>query len=112
MASVVNAEDLKSSPTAARFEGGRFGSSVSFFLTNHPPGARVELHCHPYDETFVVEAGSATFNVDGQAVHAREGQIVIVPAGAVHGFVNDGDGPLRVVGIHPSEWIEQEQVES
>ena len=112
MATVLSADDLRSSETASRFEGGRFGSSVSFFLTHHPPGASVDQHRHPYDETFVIQAGHGTFTVDGESIEAHEGQIVIVPAGAAHGFRSVGPEVLRVVGIHPAEWIEQEQVES
>lgn len=111
MATVVQIEELRSSQTASRFEGGRFGSTVSFFLTAHPPGSSVALHRHPYEETFIVEGGNVTFSVDGESIEAEAGQIVIVPAGAVHGFTSDGPELLRLVGIHPAEWIEQEQVE-
>jgi quercetin dioxygenase-like cupin family protein len=111
VAELISVEDLRSSETASRFEGGRFGSTVSFFLTRHPPGSGVALHRHPYEETFIVEGGNGTFSVDGESIEAEAGQIVIVPAGAVHGFTSDGPDILRVVGIHPAEWIEQEQVE-
>ena len=112
MATVLSVEDLRSTRTAARFEGGRHGSTVSFFITDHPPGSKVDLHRHPYEETFIVRGGNATFTVDGQTIDAHEGQIVIVPAGAVHGFVSVGPDALLLIGIHPAEWIEQEQVEN
>jgi quercetin dioxygenase-like cupin family protein len=103
--------DLPGSDTASRFEGKDYGSTVSFFLTHHPPGSGPALHRHPYEETFIVEEGSATFTVNGETVEARAGQIVVVPAGAAHGFVNSGDGVLRQVSIHPSDHMVQEWVE-
>ena len=38
------------------------------------------------------------------------GDIVVVPAGMPHGFVNSGEGPLRQIDIHLSpryvtEWL-------
>ena len=40
------------------------------------------------------------------------GEIVVVPAGQWHGFVNSGEGPLRQLDIHVSasfhtEWLVQ-----
>ncbi len=70
------------------------------------------LHRHPYGETFIVQEGLAEYTVDGETIAARDGQIVIVPAGAAHGFASVGQGVLRQVSIHPSghviqEWLEE-----
>jgi quercetin dioxygenase-like cupin family protein len=46
-----------------RFEGREHGSSVSFFIGTFDAGTGPSLHTHPYDETFIVEAGSAAFTV-------------------------------------------------
>ncbi len=111
MAVVVSVADLKLSETAARFEGRDHGSPVSFFITSHPPGARVPLHRHPYAETFIVQEGLAEFTVDGETITAQAGQIVIVPADAAHGFASLGEGALRQVSIHPSDQVIQEWLE-
>ena len=103
--------DLPGSETAVRFVGKDHGATISFFLTRHPPGTGAKLHRHPYEETFIVEEGHATFTVDGEAIEADAGQIVVVPAGAAHGFVSSGDGELRQVSIHPSEVMVQEWLE-
>ena len=103
--------DLPSSETASRFEGRDHGSSVSFFLSRHPPGAGVSLHRHPYEETFILQEGTATFTVDDETIKVEPGQILIVPAGAAHGFVNTGEEPLRQVSIHPSDHFVQEWLE-
>ncbi len=93
---------------AFRFEGADHGSSVSFFVSNPEPGMGPGLHRHPYDETHILEEGHATFTVDGASVELEAGHSLVVPAGAAHTLVNSGDGPMRLVSIHPAERMEQE----
>ncbi len=110
-ASLVSVTELQGNGVASRFEGKEHGATVSFFVSRFPPGRGPALHRHPYEETFIVEEGTATFVVDGRTVIARGGQVVVVPAGAAHSFVNSGHGILRQVSIHPSERMIQEWVE-
>jgi mannose-6-phosphate isomerase-like protein (cupin superfamily) len=58
-----------------------------------------------------VQEGSATFTAGNEVVEVSGGQVVVVPAGVPHKFVNSGTGPLRQVDIHASErfiteWLE------
>lgn len=74
-------------------------------------GGGPRLHRHPYEEIFVIQEGQVTFTVGSATVEARAGQIVIVPKGVPHKFVNSGAGPLRQIDIHPNkhfitEWLE------
>jgi quercetin dioxygenase-like cupin family protein len=108
---VVALEDLALSETASRFEGRDHGSPISCFVTNHPPGRRVPLHLHPYPETFVVQAGVATFSIGGDTIEVPAGNIVVVPAETAHGFANNGGEVLRQVSIHPSDHVIQEWLE-
>jgi quercetin dioxygenase-like cupin family protein len=89
-----------------RFEGRDHGSSVSFFIGTFPPGTGPGLHTHPYDETFIVEAGSATFTIGDEQVEIGEGRIAVVPAGTPHKFVS-GEG-FRLISISPSDHMVQE----
>jgi quercetin dioxygenase-like cupin family protein len=99
---VVDLSTLALSERAWRFEGNAYGSQVSFFITAHEYGAGPDLHTHPYEETFIVKEGAARFTVDGQAVDASAGQVVVVPAGAAHGFKGASrDGSVQMVSIHP-----------
>ena len=109
-AKVVDLADHRLSERAIRFEGGAHGSSVSFFLVAYPRGPGASLHRHPYEETFVVLEGEGVFHVDGEDVHAHAGQVVSVPANAVHGFDGAGDGILRVLSVHPSDHVIQEDL--
>jgi quercetin dioxygenase-like cupin family protein len=110
MARVIHMDDIRPGGRGTpRFEGHAHGSSVSFFVTNAGEGAGPGPHRHPYEETFVILEGSATFTVDGEAIEATAGTIVVVPAGAVHGFSAGRDG-MRSVNIHGSDRMQQEDL--
>lgn len=104
---VLRMDDLRPQPgRSPRFEGHEHGASVSFFVVDLPEGRGPGPHRHPYEETFVILSGSASFTVDGETVEAGTGTIVVVPAGAVHGFAAGRDG-MRSVNIHGSPRMEQ-----
>jgi quercetin dioxygenase-like cupin family protein len=92
-----------------RFEGREYGSSVSFFIGTFDAGTGPGLHLHPYDETFIVEAGSATFTVDGDTFELGAGQIAVVPANTPHKFVSGKD--FRLISISPADHMRQENLE-
>jgi mannose-6-phosphate isomerase-like protein (cupin superfamily) len=106
--------DLASGTTAQQFEGAVHGGGVgvSFFLNHTPPGRVVSPHRHAYGEVFVIADGEAEFVVDGVAATARGGQVLVVPAGAVHGFRNTGARTLEMTSIHAAaametEWLDE-----
>jgi mannose-6-phosphate isomerase-like protein (cupin superfamily) len=113
MTHVINMNELPHSATAHTFEGYRYGdANVSFFLTDAPPGSGPRLHTHPYAEVFVVQDGQVTFTAGDATIQATAGQIVVVPTGMTHKFVNSGSGRLRQISIHTSErmvteWLEE-----
>ncbi len=74
------------------FQGHRHGAGVSFIVVDAPPGGGPRLHKHPYEEVFVVQEGTATFTAGGETIEVEGGQIVVVPAGVPHRFVNSGRG--------------------
>ena len=84
---------------------------VCIIFVDAPPGRGPGLHKHPYEEVFIVQEGRGTFTVGEEEIEAGPGDILIVPAGEPHAFVNSGDGPLRQIDIHVSphfdtEWLE------
>ena len=92
-----------------RFEGRDYGSSVSFFIGTFRADTGPSLHRHPYDETFIVEAGSATFTIAGDTVELRAGQIAVVPAETPHKLVS-GEG-FRLISITPADHMTQEDLQ-
>ena len=72
-----------------------------------PPGRAVELHVHPYAETFVLLEGSGRWTAGDEVVELTAERILVVPPDMPHGFRNTGDQPLLVVSIHESGTLEQ-----
>ena len=74
-------EDLMLSPTAALFQGEKDGGGVdcSIFVTRTPPGRFVELHTHPYAETFVLLAGHGRWTIGDTVVELEPDGIAIAP---------------------------------
>ena len=107
----IEMRTLPGSAESRRFEGAGYGSQVSFFHVFMPPGAGPALHTHPYEETFVVDFGEATFTLDDEEIVAVGGQIVIAPPNMPHKFVNSGDDTLHLTGIHSAPRMEQTDLE-
>ncbi|CAA9454356.1 MAG: hypothetical protein AVDCRST_MAG58-1293 [uncultured Rubrobacteraceae bacterium] len=110
-ARVVELGDPSRGDDAGELQGYHLGANVSFIVVDAPPGGGPKLHRHPYEEVFVVQEGSATFTSGDETTEVEGGQVVVVPAGVPHKFVNSGTGRLRQVDIHASdrfvtEWLE------
>jgi mannose-6-phosphate isomerase-like protein (cupin superfamily) len=91
--------------------GADHDATVSLILDRSAPGGGPRLHRHPYDETWVVQAGTVTFTAGEETHQAGPGDVVVVPAGVAHKFRNDGPGESELVCIHASptiigEWLE------
>ena len=108
-ASLVSLDDLHLSPTAALFEGGpQAGVGVTMFIVRTPPGGFVELHTHPYPETFVLLKGAGRWTAGNEVIEATAESIICVPAETLHGFRNIGQTPLLFVSVHESPTLIQE----
>lgn len=95
---------------ATRWEGAQDGASISVIVSRNDPGPVTSMHRHPYDETWVVQAGRITFYAGGDSVQVGPGDIVNVPADTPHKFTNDGPGRCHLLCIHPSPTIIEERV--
>jgi mannose-6-phosphate isomerase-like protein (cupin superfamily) len=111
MNNLIPRDALPGTPTAHTFHGHEHGDlPISMILVHNQPGDGPKPHRHAYPEIFVLHTGSARFRLDDASIDAREGDVVVVPAGAVHGFRNTGSGELSMTCIHTSariasEWI-------
>ena len=111
-ARLLDRTDLPHSEIAYELEGDDYGAiGASVIVVDAPPGSGPRLHKHPYTEIFVLLEGQATFTAGEDVIEAVGGQVVVVPAGVPHKFVNSGVGQLRQVDIHPSgqfitEWLD------
>jgi mannose-6-phosphate isomerase-like protein (cupin superfamily) len=95
------------------FEGRDHGANVTSFIVTKltPDGGGPVLHTHPYEETFILHEGAATFTAGDDTIEASAGEIVIVPAETPHKFVASGPVPLSMVTIHANDHVIQENLE-
>jgi mannose-6-phosphate isomerase-like protein (cupin superfamily) len=108
---IVSFDELEHSEHSHEFVGAEHGD-VPFcvILVHTRPGAGPKLHRHPYAEVFIVESGEATFRIGEHEVVVEGGTVVVSPPGEAHGFVNSGNGELRLTAIHgagrfDTEWL-------
>jgi quercetin dioxygenase-like cupin family protein len=82
-------------------DGGETGAErVVFNVTEFAPGKVHELHRHPYcEEVLYVLTGSGLHLSDGEPVRQNEGDVIYIPAGEWHGFMNDSDRPTTVIAV-------------
>ena len=111
MDQLIHSNQLPGGSSSREFEGKDYGAGLTLILVNVPTGHGPNLHRHPYEEIFVVHAGTGDFFVDESQVQARAGDIVIAPAGTAHRFVNAGSDHLQLTAIHHNanfvtDWLE------
>lgn len=108
---VVNQADLPANNETRELEGYQFGNlNLSLILVEVDRGGGPKLHRHPYEEVFVIHEGQATYTFGSTRFEAHAGQILIVPPGIPHSFINSGCGKLRQTDIHlnarfDTEWL-------
>ena len=52
-------------------------------------------HYHPFEEAYFLLSGSAIGTLDGEPVQVTAGDLVWTSVNGTHGFVNEGDVPVR-----------------
>jgi mannose-6-phosphate isomerase-like protein (cupin superfamily) len=109
---VVNQEELPWSVIARELVGADHDSGLCVIFVDAEPGRGPSLHSHPYEEVLIILEGQAALDDGDGKRDVAAGDVVLIPAGQPHGFVNSGDGRLRQIDIHVSpsfstEWLEK-----
>ena len=106
---IIRIDELPLSNIAREFVGDDHGGvGICAIFVDAPPGRGPSLHRHPYVEVLITQEGRATFYLGDEEREVGAGEMVVVPAGQWHGFVNSGEGPLRQIDIHLSSGFETE----
>jgi quercetin dioxygenase-like cupin family protein len=71
------------------------GGAFSIIETINAPGKGPPRHKHTEAEIFRVLEGRYLYEMDGRRFYAETGDVVSIPGGAEHGFVNITDKPAR-----------------
>jgi mannose-6-phosphate isomerase-like protein (cupin superfamily) len=109
---VVNQGELPWSVIARELVGADQGSGLCVIFVDAEPGRGPSLHTHPYEEVLIILEGHATLDDGEGRREVSAGDVVLIPPGRPHGFVNSGEGRLRQIDIHVSpnfstEWLEK-----
>jgi quercetin dioxygenase-like cupin family protein len=101
----VSGERIAFLRTASDAHGELLEFELELAADSRVPGA----HVHPeQEERFHVLEGTMTFWLGRRRVVAEAGDTVVVPAGRIHRFANDGDGPARArVEVEPALDMEE-----
>jgi mannose-6-phosphate isomerase-like protein (cupin superfamily) len=109
---VVNQGELPWSVIARELVGAEHNSGLCVIFVDAEPGRGPSLHTHPYEEVLIILEGHATLDDGEGRREVSAGDVVLIPPGRPHGFVNSGEGRLRQIDIHVSpnfstEWLEK-----
>jgi len=74
-------------------------------------GDAIPLHIHRIDEVILFLSGNATERVGDETFGVSAGDIVLVPAGQIHGTRNTGDVEVEIRAVFPSARIDMQYVE-
>ena len=77
------------------------GRYMQLVLMTLKPGEEIGAEVHEgHDQFFRIEEGSGEVIIDGQSRAIKDDDAIIVPAGARHNVVNNGDQPLKLYTIY------------
>lgn len=66
-----------------------------------PPGGEIGSEVHDgIDQVLIALAGNATSVLDGVEQPFARGDVVVVPQGTRHNFINTGSEPLRIITVY------------
>ena len=74
-------------------------------------GDRIPLHRHDVDEVVTILDGEAAYHLDGDEIAVATGDVVFIPAGAVHGTRNTGATPLHLHAVFPARQVVMEMLD-
>ena len=77
------------------------GHNSQLVLMSLLPGEEIGMEVHPKnDQFFRFDQGEGKVIVDGNEYEVKDGDAVLVPAGAEHNVINTGSEPLRFYTIY------------
>ncbi|HXF85436.1 MAG TPA: cupin domain-containing protein [Anaerolineales bacterium] len=66
-------------------------------------GGGMPRHTNTVEHEQYVLRGEATITIDNETYHVKAGDVVFIPAGAVHSYQNTGDEPFEFLCVVPNK---------
>jgi mannose-6-phosphate isomerase-like protein (cupin superfamily) len=76
------------------------GEHTQLVIMTIPPGGEIGEEVHKVDQVLMFVSGAAKAKVAGQTRNVVQGDLVAVPAGTKHNFINDGPNPLVLYTVY------------
>lgn len=69
-------------------------------LMHLAPNEEIGVEVHDVDQFFRFETGHGKVIIDGNEYEVKDGDVIIVPAGAEHNVINTGTEPLKLYTLY------------
>ncbi|MDP2648233.1 MAG: cupin domain-containing protein [Candidatus Yanofskybacteria bacterium] len=76
------------------------GSHSQVVLMSIPPGGEIGEEVHNVDQTLVFVQGQGEAILNGKSEAVSDGNLVFVPAGTKHNFINTGSTDLKLFTLY------------
>jgi mannose-6-phosphate isomerase-like protein (cupin superfamily) len=76
------------------------GKHTQLVVMTIPPGGEIGEEVHEVDQILTFVSGVAKAVVSGETRNVSQGDLVVVPAGRTHNFVNTGPNPLVLYTVY------------
>ncbi|HEY7273990.1 MAG TPA: cupin domain-containing protein [Actinoplanes sp.] len=76
------------------------GEHTQLVIMTIPPGGEIGEETHDVDQILTFVSGVGKAKVSGETRNVVQGDLVVVPAGKKHNFVNEGPNPLVLYTVY------------
>ena len=76
------------------------GEHTQLVIMTIPPGGEIGEEVHEVDQILTFVSGTGQAQVGGQKKNVAQGDLVVVPAGKKHNFLNTGENPLILYTVY------------
>jgi mannose-6-phosphate isomerase-like protein (cupin superfamily) len=76
------------------------GEHTQLVIMTIPPGGEIGEETHDVDQILTFVSGAGKAKVSGETRNVVQGDLVVVPAGKKHNFINDGPNPLVLYTVY------------
>ena len=84
------------------------GEHTQLVIMTIPPGGEIGEEVHEVDQILTFVSGTGEAKISGSTKQVAQGDLVVVPAGKKHNFLNTGENPLILYTVYgPPEHADQ-----